>query len=293
MDQTIHTRFWNNLNTIQGALTLSDQRMSQMLGISENDLSESKNKQLPLSVTSVIKFASECNMNFSELFDDGIDVDSVQARYKHSETYIPERYATAAYSKRRTCINVLAYSDLIFGPELKKSLLRKFKVSENIFLHPDENINILFLSDICKELKKMGVDEQTLFSMGTFSAVTNYSGPVGQLARSIGNAKEIYEKFFTHYMHFFDRNSDYTLTSLKDGVARVRVEFTEELKEGLRSEKIANSGFCTVRAGVGCSFPMYLGLPIAQLTKTKCIHQGDDYCLHDFDFSEAQAREAV
>jgi hypothetical protein len=38
---------------------------------------------------------------------------------------------------------------------------------------------------------------------------------------------------------------------------------------------------------------MYLGLPIAQLTKSKCIHQGDDYCLHDFDFSEALAREAV
>jgi hypothetical protein len=151
----------------------------------------------------------------------------------------------------------------------------------------------LFLSDLCEEMKRRGADDQALFSMGTFSAVTNYHGPVGHIARSEATTANAYERIFTQHMHLFDRNCHYSLVSLKNNIARVKVKFTEELKEGLKINHLANPAFCMVRAGVGCSFPMYFGLPVARLTKEKCVHQGDEYCLHDFDFSEATYREEL
>jgi hypothetical protein len=292
MIETNNHRLWNNVEAIQQTLALSDHQIAEVLGMSEPTFHYNRSRKMFLNVSSVERFSGITHVTLEELFSEEIDLESVRDRFTRAQNTIPERYAKAAFSKRRTCINVLAYLEFRYGFKFKREILNKFQISESLFLNPDETINIRFLSDLCKELKRLGVDDQALFSMGTFSAVTNYHGPVGQVARSEKSTRDAYERIFTQYMHLFDRNSHYKLISLKDNVARVKVTFTEELKEGLRAKQLANSAFCMVRAGVGCSFPMYFGLPVARLTKDKCIHQGDEYCLHDFDFSEAIFRES-
>jgi transcriptional regulator with XRE-family HTH domain len=293
MIATHNQRLWKNVKAIQQSLALSDHQIAEVLGMSETTFQHNRSRQVFLSVSSVERFSGITNVTLDELFSENIDLESVRDRFTRAQNYIPERYAMAAFSRRRTCVNVLAYLEFRYGFKFKREILQKFRISESVFLNPDEFINIQFLSDLCEELKNRGVDDQALFSMGTFSAVTNYHGPVGHIARSESNTRDAYERIFTQHMHLFDRNSDYKLVSLKDNVARVKVKFTEELKEGLKSDHLANSAFCMVRAGVGCSFPMYFGLPVARLTKDKCIHQGDEYCLHDFDFSEAVHRERL
>jgi hypothetical protein len=128
MSTAHNQRLWNNVEAIQQSLALSDHQIAEVLGMSETTFQHNRNRKAFLSVNSVERFSGITHVTLDELYSDEINLESVRFRFTHALNHIPERYSKAAFSKRRTSINVLAYIEFRYGFKVKREILKKFGV---------------------------------------------------------------------------------------------------------------------------------------------------------------------
>jgi hypothetical protein len=203
--------------------------------------------------------------------------------------YVPARYIHAAFSRRRTSINLLEYIEKLMGWDARKRILDHFQLTDAVFADPDAHINFLFPSDLCEYLVRSGYSPSIFPNMGAHSIVTNKHTPLGTLMASFETPLKLHESTFGDIVgQSFDRNCNYRLLELTEESCLIGANFTQELQDLLRLKKPGNIQACSVRGGSFSTLTGYLDLPRSEVIEETCVHRGDASCTYRIIYGRAQ-----
>jgi len=283
-----YPNIWITLEKIQHALGWSTPELADHLGLTDKQYHYLYARNSELKIHSVARLIEVIGLSVETIVTGSIDYHALREHTSGNLFYLPERYEIGAFSKRRTSINLLEYLEERLGWKMKKNILNHFQMTEAIFSDPESQINFLFPSDLCAYLARSGYSASIFPMMGSYSIVTNKSTALGQLMKSFGAPKSLYENVFADVVgRSFDRNCNYRLLQLSDEGALMEARFTEELQESLKDKKPGNHHACAVRGGTLNSLTGYLDLPFSHVMEEACVHRGDSSCRYRVSYHQA------
>ena len=284
-------KLWTTIEKARAAVNVDDTVFSELMGVSRKEYRLRRDVSDPITIDELITLSEFLNVSMEDLVRGNLDYAGLTAYHCGDFTYIPERYTEAAFSKKRTSINILSFLERNVGSDFKRSLLRSLRVHENVFRNPDEKINLRFLMDLTQELVKRHYEDEDFFQMGVYSSVVNRSSELGRLMAKQSDGKGVYSLAFDHLIHRYDENFDYQIISLSDTNVSIRSFPRTMVQDGLKLKRLGTRATCVARDGVAASFIRYIGLPTAKSTKSHCIHQGDSYCQFNYEFAPLPATQ--
>ena len=285
-----YPNIWDTLSKIQHTLHWADLELCEGLELSSAERPLLKTKRFIPNMLVIGRLVEKIGLSLDRIATGEIDYKALSERMGGNALYLPERYSLAAFSKRRTSINLLKYLEDHFHWNMKRNILNHFQLSEAIFSDPDANINFLFPTDLCEYMVRSGYSETIFPQMGAYSIATNIGTEAGNLIAALKTPKLVYEGVMLGLAeNVFDRNCNYRILKLDDRECWIEANFTEELKDTLKLAVIGNKHVCSIRGGTFASLIGYLDLPFAKVTEVNCIHKGDHSCVYHVDYSEAQS----
>src|SRR4051812_47335004 len=144
------------LERVRVALGKSRKEWSELLDVGERDYDLVAGGAKSLPITSLESAARHLGISLENFFRGEIDLPALVAMHAGENAHVRERYAVGAMSRRWSSINLLNYVEEYFGWEVRALALRHLQVQESVFATPDEQINLLFLTDLCDFLKQRG-----------------------------------------------------------------------------------------------------------------------------------------
>ena len=280
---------WRSLERVQDLLAWDDIKIASELGLAVEDFFEQRQNLSDLPASSILNLSAMLGTDPEALAYGTIDRKKLRASANLARSqHLPERYATGAFSRRRTSLHLLKFSDAHFGTRATHSLLKKLEVRREIFDSADEFINLQFLVDACEHLKSIGLPEERFFQIGTHSAAVNKNSPLAHQLRKEKSVKDAFDLQINHLVDFYDLNYQYwteELTSTACIFACIAKPRTQEaMKTLLPGSKLT----CLTRIGVSSAITTLLNLPFAPVKKLSCIHEGDSTCRYFIDLEPAQ-----
>lgn len=276
---------------LRDALDYSDPEWADYLGLSSSQYRKFRDGSWDLPVNALYSLSKNAKLDLKALLEGEINLSQLareNALKKASDFRLPDKYATSAFSKRLSSINILDCVEEFFGWRLRFQALKRLGISEAAFLDPNKRINIQFLADLCRVLKESGMNEKSITALGAHSVITYMDTPIGKQLARYKTLPSVYEKLFEDLIgKYLERNFFYRLLSLSDTECVIEGRPNAELQEAFHTEKVGNQYFCMTKVGVASSVPGYLGLPFSKVKETKCIHRGDPACWFHVDYSSS------
>ncbi len=267
---------------------LDTQIWSDQLGMTPQGYGQLRTNPKAVSIDTVLRLSERLDVSFEALITGHIDYSLIAAQQGGQPTALPERYATAAFSKRRTSIHLLEYLSKRYSPELKQHILRHFQLNEAVFSDPDAEISVRFLIDLCAYLRNLGFSEDELLAMGAYSVVTNRNTALAEKLASAASPLELHELFTTDVVSkYYERNFEYRILQGSAHTCIIEVRPRQELVQALGTHKPGNPSLCLLRAGSLATLTGYLHLPFSSIREISCTHRGDSACRYELDFTKA------
>jgi len=279
---------WKTFSKIQRVLGVRDGELAEMLCLSIKDFTRLRHEQRELSTSKIFSLADILHVSVENIWKDEIDYRALVESFHGNQAHIPERYDHAAFSKRRTAVTLVGFSEAAWGTTFANLTLRHFQIHPAALFRPDKMINIHFLTDFCAYLKRQGVAQNRFYEMGRFSVASNRGSALDQAIQKEKNARGVYERVFEELVNvYYDKNWNYGIRQLSNDHAVASIEPRQEVLAALGAGNMGSHLLCLFKAGVTASLLGYKGLTDAKVTHPKCRHKGDSECLYDIDFSEA------
>ncbi len=291
LKKEVDHRICNTLEKIRLTLNLNVRIFSDYLKITEKSYTENSTLRKAPPLEALFNILEVFSLSFDSVIEGKINYKALSEHYHGNKSYIPERYTTAAFSKKRTSIHMLDFLENVFSWKTRLKVLRHFQIPESCFYCPDEMINIFFLSDLCEYLKVENFSEQTLFLMGQHSVISNLNSEFGKFLSTFGSPQDLHERIFTDLINqYYDKNHLYNLMDLKKNSCTIEALCNPKVTDLLKVRNLGNHDVCIARAGGFSSLTGYLGLPYSKVNEMTCVHKGDPSCKFEIDYSDAATR---
>jgi transcriptional regulator with XRE-family HTH domain len=234
----------------------------------------------PVPASAVLALATEL----------GVDVaDFTRGKVQLRETAnpFPKRYAEGAFSRRRTALHLLSWSDEELGPVRTDQLLGRLGATRRHFSDPDAWISLRFLEDACEELVRSGVPATALMTAGFHSSVVNRFSPIAEELRAFRQVRDAYDLQINERMEIYERNHTYRTSKLRDDFCIIESRPRAEVMEARGEHRLGSEHTCRTRIGVASGIAVLAGFPPARVHQTHCVHQGDSACRFHVDYDYA------
>jgi len=280
-------KFWKSVERLRKLAKFSHAQMADLLIMTDKNYEIRNESKTPPNAMGVLSLTKQFNLDPRNFVAGNVDWDTLVRRLSGHSDAIPERYNVAAFSRRRTSNHVLSYLDRNLGSDYVSDLLNRFDLTERVFSDPDAYINLQFLTDLCDHLTKLGLQSNQFKAIGYESARINKNLGFSQHILESLKIKDVYAFLVDNLMGYFDRNYKYRVVRLTETSCIVEAEQNQDVADALGKKAIGSTATCQIKAGVGASFPMSLGLPVADVRETKCVHRGDPICTFEFNFENS------
>lgn len=213
-----------------------------------------------------------------------LDFTALKEHVKGNQTYIPERYTSAAFSKKRSFVNSLNYIEKFRGYPTRNVVLRKLQIKEAALFDPDAPISINSMIDMYPHLRACGMQDAQIYHSGLYTMATSKNSPVGKALSKHKKTRDAYEHFFNELTVGIEKNCHYSLSKLEDDYMVVDSISRVDAAEAMKVKHIGSADGCLVRAGVMGGVPALIGNPFVTVVETKCVHRGDSICRFEARF---------
>jgi hypothetical protein len=203
------------------------------------------------------------------------------------KTALPGQYAYAAFGRRRTSSTSIDFLEAKQGWRFRGQLLHYFGISEAVLADPFGKISMKFITDLCGVLSQHGFMDSDFFSMGAYSYVGNKNSLLGRLYSQCRHPLELYHLIFGQHMAFYEQNCRYDINRLTPSECWIDVRSIKEVADALGVKHLGNRQVCQLKAGFMACAPLYMGLPVATVVQTSCVHDGDSFCRFKINFETA------
>lgn len=260
-----------------------------ILGISKKQYQAFLQGKAGLPKSAIEAMAQFAGVTPEQLVTGAVDFKEIATRFGAGEKDLPERYAIAAFGRRRTTITSLDYIEQRLGWRVRMDTLRRFDLNEAIFSDFMAPINVQFISDAVEHLHhRHGIDTREFFLMGAHSASQNRGTLIGETLSSAASVAEEYEVFLTALIKFFEQNTRYSIVRLSAERCTVDVTSHRFIAEALERKHLGNPHICALKGGILATLPLYLDLEPASVEETHCVHRGDLTCRYEIEFPSAK-----
>lgn len=278
---------WETINRLQASLGLSENEIIEMLELTQKQFRRLRSLRLAPNLHSASAFTEKLDLNLEDFLAGSIHFPTLYQRHIKDSGFIDEKYQVAAFSKKRTILNLLDSVQMSHGWRLRLKVLRKFHMTEAAFQNPDAPVNIRLVSDFMEYLGNHFLSRQDFEKLGAHSVITNRGTSLHRELENLKFPALVYERMVVDLVGFYEKNCTYRLKSLGEGICVVESHPDESVASALNIKNLGNTAICAGRAGILSSTPGYIGLPSAQVIETHCIHRGDSACRFTVDFRQA------
>lgn len=286
--------FWDTVNRVALTLNLTLDQIAEMMEITPYRLRVLQKFHRDPPVSSAMALSKRINVGFDALVLNDFDYKLMAQQYFGDTSGLPAKYEDNALARRRTVIPFFDYIERYFGWAQRALILRKFQMTEGMFINPDAPINVRFAVDLTKYLMDYYRNPGILEHMGWYSARSSRHAPFGVELGKSESATEVYDRAFNEVVpRYFEKNFVWKLIQLDTGSCVVEGKPSEELVATPGSENLIAPGVCRVRAGFLSSLPTYAHLPSMKVKKTACAAKGDDACRYHIDFADQRVGQTA
>lgn len=239
---------------------------------------------------SALAYAAErLNLPIEAFLEDWpIDYDTLVSHFRGEIHEMPEKYAIASFSKKRTAVNLLDYVGGYDGAIFRAKLLRSLQLSERSLSDLDSPVNIQLITDLIDGCRKLGYDDRRILSIGAHSLETNRPTAFGSELAKAKTTAHVYERMVTELVGFYEKNCSYKLISLSADSCIVESISNPDVATALGVRHVGSPSGCIVKSGILTSTPGYIDMPFAKVIETHCVFRGDPACRFHIDFSQAR-----
>lgn len=272
------------LERIRTAIDASSEAWSDITNLTAQEYQKLRLAQDELPVTNLMKVARNLDLNVEMLLNGNIDYDALSEHFAGNAAYVPAKYSVGAFSRRRTIINILDCLTASLGPEVRYRVLKRFQIKPKILSEPNGYVNIRLVADALDVAAQVLPEKCLAFMLGAHSAASFKESPIGLTLRKLHTVSSIYEYIVYELKSLYDENHQYTIASLTEDGCVVHSKPSEKLMDALKTRFPGSVSVCQYRVGVAASAPTYIGMPMASVRKTHCIHWNDPYCSFEIGF---------
>jgi hypothetical protein len=276
--------FWQTLDRIAITLNLSLETLAEYMELTPKDLIELRRAAKEPSVISAMALSKRINIGFESLVLNTFDYKAMAQQYNGKVSFLPVRYAAPELSRRRTIIPLLDYVECYSGWQTRALLLRRFQLTEAMFVDPDATMNIRLGVDLCNYLYEHYQSTDLLEGMGRYSAVSNLDSPLGTFlteAETLGDVLELITS--SGVGKFIEKNYLWRVLSVNSSACVLEGRPSDEMRAMNAHVEILNPVACMIRSGFISALPQFVSLSPAAVTKTACVAAGDPVCKFHVD----------
>jgi hypothetical protein len=275
----------DTLERIQVTLNFSSEQYLSILQLNQREYNRVLSGEHAVSSSLISRLAEQLDLCPNNILSGKIDFKALSAHFSGNPTLLPEKYAFAALSKRRTSIHLLNTIELNYGWRTRERVIRQLQVNESILSSPDAPISMRFPLDLFEIIQGLDPRKNIIFEMGQGYVSTNFYSKLGEIYRGLSSPKKLYERTFPDLASiYYETNTIYRLMKLSEYHCVVEATPNPQLIEAFKTKRIGSLGACQQKLGAFASLPLYQSLPLAKIHETACIHKGDPSCLFYVDF---------
>lgn len=206
------------------------------------------------------RIADYFEITLDDLIDNRIDEEWVRAPKLH------ENFLAEAGSRLRTSLPVIRWIEKHYGAFATTSLLRSLRIPRDTFQNPNQPVKLRLLCSLLRAVKARGVDDASLFDMGTTAITLEENRPFRELLAESRTPVELYDRFIGELLPRFESNYDYRLVQRSSHSVTVEIIARPEcIAENGQSTTFDHS-LSTYRWGVAAGLVQALGRPAARMT---------------------------
>ena len=289
-DRRIHQfpDIWKTIDQIKNTLQVPHSEMAEFLGLPVTRYQKMKSKELPLSLVEATALVKKLNLSLEAFVYNQIDYLSLAEHHSGNLNYIPKKYLFGAYSKRRTVTGFLDYIEYLRGSRVRGNILRHFQITEASLENGEKPINIIFMQDLFKLIRKDCFGDLDYINIGAFSAVANKGSPLHHSLLMTNSISEAYEHLIVDLVRYYEHNCDYRLVKLTSEGCVVESTPSQSLVDAHQNYNIGSREICLCRSGILTSVPTYINEFNSKVIETRCIHQGDPICSFEVQYNRAK-----
>lgn len=275
---------WNTLQRIQLSLSISDSKMAEMLLLTSKDFLRMRAEGREPVVRSAMHLCERLNISFDRLIEGKLDFAALTKHYFGESSYVPERYLSGAFGKRRIAIDYISRVESALGWKNRVQLMRHLQLTEDFCASPDEQVNLELTSEILNWVSSEFSDETLIKDMGVGVIANQVKGPIGIALSSTRNLKELYEMLIGEVLgRYWEKNYLWNVHSVNSNTICVRGIPNPEVFGFVSESSVKNYTMCILRTGIMGAIPMFLGYGATTARKTACVAKGDSFCEFELD----------
>ena len=118
---------WGSIERVRTTLGWSHEQMSDHLYLSRKEYLQLRTSRKDVPAHSILLLAHELELDPENLSFGRLDYKAFQKHQTGNHHYLPERYFRGAFSRRKTSLPILNFSDLNFGPSFTDLLFKKLQ----------------------------------------------------------------------------------------------------------------------------------------------------------------------
>jgi hypothetical protein len=280
--------FWDTINRIGVTLNLTMDEIAEMMEVTPYRLQTMQKFNKEPNVSSAMAFSKRINVSFEALVLDRFNYKLMAQQYFGNNSSLPERYSEFALSKRLTVIPHLDYIENYFGWAARALVLRRFQMTEAMFVDPQAPINMRFSLDLIDYLLNYYRNPQILEHMGWNSARNTRTSALAGELRGADTPEEIYERMTDGAIaRFVERNFFWKLLSVSDGECMIEGSPSDESTQMPDYKTLFTRGACMIRSGFISYLPNYANFRSARVKKVSCVAEGSQSCRFQVTWPEA------
>ncbi|MGK5083214.1 hypothetical protein WDW37_07890 [Bdellovibrionota bacterium FG-1] len=287
-------RLVNTLETARAALGVTkDVWASKYLKISQKKYQFILSRRSTLTLLSLYRLSEQLDMNLSDFDENTFDFDTLAFAQKNPDCSIHPKYTFAANSRKHSAINVMRFAEKYRGSHITHTINRHFQIKGSFWRgRMTDSINIRFMTELYSYLRNnLGFSENDLQAIGHHQVVNLRETPMGKQLSQLRSTQSVLEQAYMTLLRDFEQNCDYQLMKLDHEQCILESKTKPEISEAFGVHEVGNPHVCTGRSGLFAGLPGFIGMPLANIQETRCVHRGDPVCRFVFDYSSHRVRD--
>lgn len=278
-DEPTPLTIWEVLNQLSRTLDLSMGSLAALMELSEKELRQlSHRKQVP-SMNAMVALCRALNISLESLFQQSFDRAALVAQF-HGRTHeIPDRFRSHPNSKCRTVIPLLDLIESELGWDQRKFVLRKFQLTEEMFVNPDTPINMRLAVEASDYLLRYYKKPRLLLQVGHLGAQRLTQTPLFSEMVSQKKVSGFFEfAGSTLAGQYLEKNYDWNVERAHSKFLAFSGKPSETMRADPNWKFLIKEAPCWVRSGYLDRLPLEAGFGKLRIKKIACVSQGDREC---------------
>lgn len=265
---------WDTLRKIEFALGIGAAQMCEFLKITRREYERLKLSGAEPSLSSIFLLCDHLHVSFGTLVEGRIDYPTLVAHFVGKRDYLPEKYTSQAFTKKRVVLNILNHIEWIFGAEVRTVALRDLQLSEAAFVDLDETVNLRLTVDLIEWVRKNYKSNSMIEDMGKEILITKPNQKMVSELQESRNVRELFEFFFSGAIStYLEKNVQWKLDRIRGNEVLVTGTASDEIF-ALGKRYVSSPPTFLYRKGILSAVPRFLNLPDADVTVKKDFREG-------------------